>query len=155
MNKVIPILLTLLFIESGYTQQKKYSLAQVEIKNKVQMLNTFDSIFIPSCYYKPPKLKIFFTEEEQKKIIELADSFQFWDLPDTVQSSKNSQVMPCHCPCTLTISTRKKNKTILFDCTFEDDSYRLKVRGLQNAIMEIVYEKSEYKALPPCDFFYE
>jgi hypothetical protein len=150
-NPLIQIIIfTALFLSSSIS---KSQIASVEIKNNWIHLNTTDSMYAED--EKERRTKIYFNEDDQKKIIQLADSFSFWEMPDTIKAEKNADVQPCPGITMIHIKTKEHDKTVTFDCTFENDSERYKIRGLEFAIFDIVYKKTEYLALPRRHFFHE
>src|SRR5205814_4179 len=114
------------------------------IKNKWIHLNTIDSTYAED--EKERRTKIYFTEEDQKKIIQLADSFFFCKMPDDPKAEINADVIPCPGITSFHIKTKEHDKIIRFYCTFENEWERNNIRGLEFAIFDIVYKKPEYLA---------
>jgi hypothetical protein len=142
----------------SYAQVSNPPLVQVEIKETYgEYLDTFDSTYVPDgMYFEGPKIKIFFTEDEQKRIIKLADSLNFWELPDTLTYRNDSIaviITHCPCPCSTRVQTRQKDKTVIADCFIADESYRHRLRELEYQISRIVHQKPEYRALKRRHFF--
>src|SRR5579872_3745158 len=128
-------------------------IATVEIKNNWDYFSTIDSTYAED--QKDRHTKIYFNEEDQKKVVQLADSFFFWDLPDTLKAEKNADDRPCPGITMVHIKTKEYEKTVRFDCTFENLLERNNIRGLQSAIYDIVHKKPEYLALPERRLFRE
>src|SRR5947209_11666134 len=128
-------------------------IVQVEMRNTFGVhLNTFDNTFIPDGrHFEIQTLKIFFTEEEQKKIFYLADSLNFWGLPDTLKSADDDRyivlISDCPCPCSTRIKTNQKDKTVTAGCYIANKLYRERLRELEFEILRIVEQKPEYKTL--------
>lgn len=142
------VVLFFLFFLSAVSRSQ---IASVEIKNGWIHLNTKDSTYAED--EKERKTKIYFTEEDQKKIIQLADSFFFWQMPENPQAGY--AVLPCPGITTFHIKTKEHEKTIRFYCSFEKITERDNIRGLEFAILDIVYKKPEYLALPPRRMFHQ
>lgn len=126
---------------------------QVDIRESYgEHLNTFDSTYVPDgSFFEIQTLKFFFTEEEQQKILHLADSVNFWKLPDTLTSKINDsitvKITDCPCPCTTRIKTNQNDKTVIADCYIANENYRNRLRYLEYEILKIVHQKQIYKAL--------
>ena len=127
-------------------------IALVEIKNSWVHLNSTDSIYTEDDTGR--HAKICFTEDDQIKIVQLVDSFHFWDMPDNPKSPNNARIEPCPGITTFHIKTKDHDKVVRFPCLFENEVERNNIRGLERAIFQIVYQKPEYRALPRRRFFH-
>jgi len=116
-------------------------------------LSTFDSTYAED--EKERHTKFYFTLDDQRKIIQLADSFFFWEMPDTLPEDKNIIALPCPGTTIIHIKMKEHDKTVRFNCTFEKDSERINIRSLRSAIFDIFYKKPEYLSLPPRRFFHQ
>src|SRR5579872_5512068 len=147
MRNLSIILVAVFSCWSGYSsaQVSNPPLIQVEMKAEHgEYLNTFDSIYVPDEFYFDSKpLRIYFTEEEQKRIIYLADSVNFWDLPDNLMQKGDTIVLitDCPCPCSTRIKTNQKDNTVTAGCYITNESYRHRLRELEYQIKQIVNRK--------------
>jgi hypothetical protein len=154
MKSFLIIFVSILCCWSSNLFAQKAFQVQVQMKKySGEYLNTFDSTYIPDpLYYEVKTIKIFFTEDEQKRIIKLADSLNFWELPDNLIPKDDSVIVMishCPCPCSTRIKTKLKDKTVTADCFIANESYRTRLRELEYQIWKIVRQKSEYRALKP------
>jgi hypothetical protein len=83
----------------------------------------------------------------KKKVIQLADSFAFWEMPENPEAE--NEVIPCPGITTFHIRTKEHNKIVNFYYSFKNQWERSNIKGLERAIFDIVHQKSEYLAMPP------
>jgi hypothetical protein len=153
---------------SSSTTSKEKEWLKIEFGDSWFLLNTFEGVYIQDWRHsaKSVRIPLHFTKEEQLRVLEVADSVDFWSLRDSNFIPKYIKVkpagvmgtMPRPSPYKIHLKTMAKENSIIQekDGHFPDPDNAKEIENANsrfNKVMEVILyfleSKEEYKKLPP------
>ncbi len=121
---------------------------RVSLEYACRKVDTFENAFIFAFIPDTAVVEMWFTKQEQEKIINKADSIDFFNFPDSLPREQDGIIYRPYCyPAYLRIMTANKDKTVIFFRGTTEDylDQHSELEELANLILEFALNKKEYK----------